>query len=132
MNTKVTVTSAYKSNDNLIILSDHKNISGFSSFLNADNTKFLKSAAQKEVPYVIFPSQGRLIIVQFLKENGTESISREDARLAGNEMLNQLGHYKANSVVLINQRKSNRSLDYLEGMILGNYQFLKYFNDKIN
>lgn len=130
MNTKVTVSSAYKNSDHLIILADYNKLNGFSSFLNAEDKKFLKSSAQKEVPYVIFPKNGQLIIIHFLKENGTVSISREDARLAGNEILNQLSHYKVNSVVLLNQRKINRTLDYLEGMVLGNYQFLKYFNDK--
>ncbi len=130
MNTKVTVTSAYKNHDNLIILSNCKNISGFSSFLDKNEIVFLKAAAEKEVPYVIFPRSNRLIIVHFLKENGTVSTSREDARLAGNEMLSQLSHYKIESVVLINNRTINRTLDYLEGMVLGNYQFLKYFSDK--
>lgn len=130
MNTKVTVTSTYKGSDNLIILSDNNNISGFSSFLNDSEHSFLKKAVKKEVPYVIFPSQNRLIIIHFLKENGTVSTSREDVRLAGNEILSQLSHYKVDSVVLINNRTLNRTLDYLEGMVLGNYQFLKYFNDK--
>ncbi len=130
MNTKVTVTAAYKSSDHLIILADNNKISGFSSFLTAKEIKFLKNAGKKEVPYVIFPTQERLIIVHFLKENGTTSISREDVRLAGNDILSQLNHYKISSVVLINHRKINRTLDYLEGMVLGNYQFLKYFNDK--
>ena len=57
MNTKVTVTSAYKSSDHLIILSDSSKISGFSSFLGKTEIDFLKNAAQKEVPYVIFPNQ---------------------------------------------------------------------------
>jgi leucyl aminopeptidase len=129
MNTKVTVTSAYKDKDHLIILSDSNNISGFSSFLNTNELKYLKSAIQKEVSYVAFPSPERLVFVHFLKENKSESLSREDARLAGNELLNQLTHYKVNAVVLINKRKVNRTLDYLEGMVLGNYQFLKYFSD---
>ncbi len=130
MNTKVTVSSAYKDSDHLIILADNDKISGFSTFLDKEDINFLKNIAQKEVPYAVFPKGKRLIIVHFLKENGTESISREDTRLAGNEMLSVLSHYKIEKVALINRRKINRTLDYLEGMVLGNYQFLKYFNDK--
>ena len=130
MNTKVTVTSAYKNNDHLIILSDSNNISGFSSFLNKSEIVFLKSAIKKELPFVVFPTQERLIIIHFLKDCDSVSISREEARLAGNEILSQLSNYKVNTVVLTNRRKVNRTLDYLEGMVLGNYQFLKYFKDK--
>lgn len=130
MNTKVTVSSAYKDSDHLIILSDSNNISGFSSFLSANEIKFLKEAAKKEVPYIVFPNQKRLVIIHFLKDSETESTCREDVRLAGNEILSQLSHYKINSVVLINNREINHTIDYLEGMILGNYQFLKYFRDK--
>jgi len=52
MNTKVTVTSTYKSSDHLIILSDSNKLSGFSSFLNKTELNFLKKAVKKEVPYV--------------------------------------------------------------------------------
>lgn len=130
MNTKVTVSPSYKDNDHLIILADSDNISGISTFLNTNELSFLKTAIKKEVCYIVFPSSERLVFIHFLKDNKTESISREDARLAGNEILSQLSHHKVNSLVLINQRKINRTLDYLEGMVLGNYQFLKYFSDQ--
>jgi hypothetical protein len=122
MNTKVTVTSAYKDKDHLIILADSNNFSGFSSFLTTNELKFLKTAVKNEVLSIAFPSPERLIFVHFLKEDESVSISREDARLAGNEMLSQLTQYKVSSVVLINKSKINRTLDYLEGMVLGAYR----------
>ncbi len=130
MNTKVTVSSSYKSNDNLIILSDRDNISSCAAILDKDNMEYLKIAARKEVSFVAFPSVKRLVIVQFLKDNEVESIHREDIRIAGNEMLQTLRHHKVDSVILVNHRSDNRTLEYLEGMVLGNYQFLKYFKDK--
>jgi leucyl aminopeptidase len=130
MNTKVTVSSSYKSNDNLIILAERDNISPCSEILDTNQMDYLQSAAGKEINYVAFPGAKRLVIVQFLKENEIESIQREDVRLAGNELLTILRNQKIESVVLLNHRADNRTLEYLEGMVLGNYQFLKYFKDK--
>ena len=130
MNTKVTVSGAINSKDNLIILSDTNDFDWTASFLSDSEVSYLKNAVKREVASVFFPRAENAIIVQFLKENGTESISREDTRIAGNEVLTTLSNYKIKSVTLLNKRKINRTLDYLEGMVLGNYQFLKYFNDK--
>lgn len=130
MNTKVTVSEAFNSKDDLIILADCKDFNWTSSFLSDVETTFLKDAAKREVSCVFLPREKNAIIVQFLKENGTDSTSREDARIAGNEVLTLLSQYKMKSVTMVNKRLINRTLDFLEGMVLGNYQFLKYFNDK--
>jgi leucyl aminopeptidase len=135
MNTKVTVSNAYKSKDDLIILSDINDFNWTSSLLTDSETTFLKTAAKKEASCILLPRGNNSIIVQFLKENGTESISREDARIAGNDVLTILSQYKIKSVTIVNNRSINRTLDFLEGVVLGNYQFLKYFGDikdKIN
>ena len=130
MNTKVTVTRAYKKKDNLIFVSDYKDIEWAAAEFDKNETIFIQEAAAKELPLISFPQKDRLVFVQFLKENGTESTSREDARIAGNELLNCLSNYKIETVVVVNRRAINRTLDFVEGMVLGNYQFLKYFNDK--
>ena len=130
MNTKVTVSNAYKSTDDLIILSDVDNFDWAASLLSNSEITFLKNAAKKEVSFVFLPRDKSSLIVQFLKENGSVSLSREDARIAGNEILTLLSQYKIKTVTLVNKRPVNRVLDFLEGMVLGNYQFLKYFSDK--
>jgi leucyl aminopeptidase len=130
MNTKVTVSNAYKSKDDLIILSDINDFNWTSSLLTDSETAFLKNAAKKEASCILLPRSNNSIIVQFLKENGTDSISREDARIAGNDVLTVLSQYKIKSVTLVNKRSINRTLDFLEGVVLGNYQFLKYYGDK--
>ncbi len=130
MNTKVTVSNTYKSKDDLIILSDFNDFGWASSLLSDSEITFLKDASKKEVSCVFLPRGNSSTIIQFLKENGTDSISREDARIAGNEILSLLSQYKIKSVTLINKRSINRTLDFVEGMVLGNYQFLKYFSDK--
>ena len=130
MNTKVTVSNTYKSKDDLIILSDFDDFGWASSMLTDSETTFLKNAAKREVPFIFLARDTNSVVVQFLKENGTDSLSREDARIAGNEILSLISQYKIKSVTLINKCPINRALDFLEGMVLGNYQFLKYFTDK--
>ena len=130
MNTKVTLSNAFKSKDDLIILADFDDFDWAPAILTDAELTFLKSASKKEVSYVFLAREHNSIIVQFLKENGTDSISREDARIAGNDALTVLSQYKISTVTLVNKRVTNRTLDFLEGMVLGNYQFLKYFNDK--
>ncbi|MEM9823248.1 MAG: leucyl aminopeptidase [Bacteroidota bacterium] len=52
------------------------------------------------------------------------------ARIAGNEILTTLSHYKIKSVVISSFSKESQVVEFVEGMVLGNYQFLKYFKDK--
>ncbi|MEM6964248.1 MAG: leucyl aminopeptidase family protein [Bacteroidota bacterium] len=40
-----------------------------------------------------------------------------------------LAHYKIEKVAIVNHCQENNTLEFVEGMVLGNYQFLKYFND---
>ncbi len=130
MNTKVTVSNAHNTKENLIILSDIDDVAWAAAYLTKTESGFLRNAIKKEIDFIHFPRENNLLIVHFLKENGEVHISREDARISGNEILTLLSQYKADAVTLVNQQKINRTLDYLEGMVLGNYQFLKYINKK--
>ena len=130
MNTKISLTKTFKNNDHLLILADKDDFTWTDDFLSASELAFLKHTTGQDIPYIFIPQEKRYIIVQFLKESKSESYNREDARVAGNDILSLLSHYKIKSVSIINRRKVNRTIDFLEGMTLGNYQFLKYFNEK--
>jgi len=130
MNTKISVTKSYKSKDNLIVLADYEALGWASTLLNKSEIQFLNSAAKNEVAHIFMPQGERAIIVQFLRDNEEEVYTREEARLAGSEALSLLSHYKIPSVTVVNKRKANRVIDFVEGMVLSNYQFLKYFKDK--
>ena len=129
MNTKISVTNAHKASDNLIILADNNDFAWASSFLDTTELTFLKQAAKIEVPYIFLAQKNRYIIVQYLKSLESESYNKEEARIAGNDLLSLISHYKIEKISLLNRCKDNRSSAFLEGMVLGNYQFLKYFSD---
>ena len=130
MNTKVSISRSNKYKDDLIILSDKKDLNWASSILSTSEMAYLKSAAKKEINFIFIPNVERNVVVQFLKKGENSSYHKEDIRLAGNEILQTLSHYKIEKVLVLNQCKENNILCYVEGMLLGNYQFLKYFNDK--
>ena len=130
MNTTISISRSNKYKDDLIILSDKNELSWADSILSSSELAYLKSVTKKEINSVFIPNMDRNVIVQFLKKGENQSYHREDIRLAGNEILQMLSHYKIKKVEVVNHCEENNVLDYVEGMVLGNYQFLKYFNDK--
>lgn len=130
MNTKVSISRSTKYKDNLIILSEHHNLNWATDFLSASEEAYLKAAAKKEINFVFIPNVDRNVVVQFLKKGENASYHKEDVRLAGNEILQTLSNYKISKVEVLNHCEENNTLEYVEGMVLGNYQFLKYFNDR--
>jgi len=130
MNTKITVIPSPKSKDNLIILSNQNDISWASKYLPVDQITFLKKAVKNKVNHIFFPLKDRCVIVQFLKLNGDIPKNREEARLAGNEVLSVIEHYCFEKITIANHSDKNYFSNYIEGMVLGNYQFLKYFSNK--
>ncbi|HFB99377.1 MAG TPA: leucyl aminopeptidase family protein [Phaeodactylibacter sp.] len=130
MNTKISVSRTNAPKNDLIILCNKKDLAWATSILSASEVAYLKSAAKKEINFVFIPKTEQNIIVQFLKKQKNRSYHKEDVRLAGNEILAVLGHYKIEKVEVINHCKENNILEYVEGMALGNYQFVKYWTDK--
>jgi len=130
MNTKISVTKSIKSTDTLILLSDRNSLDWATEMLNEDGADYVKKAAKDDISSVFIPRQKGNLIVQFLHTNSEESLQREDTRLAGNELLTTINHYKIESVVITNVHTVNMLGDFVEGLALGNYQFIKYFKDK--
>lgn len=130
MNTKISVTKSIKSTDTLVLLSDRKSLDWATEMLNEDGADYVKKAAKDDINSVFIPRQKGNLIVQFLQTNSEEALQREDTRLAGNELLTTINHYKIKSVVITNVHSVNMLGDFVEGLALGNYQFIKYFKDK--
>ena len=130
MNTQISVINSVKHNDKLIILADRDNLGWASDYLTKVEISFLKSMAEQDVTHVFLAKAEGYIIVQFLKPQSSDSHAREEARIAGNEILNTLNHYNTKKVTLLNKSTSNYAREYLEGMVLGNYHFGKYFKTK--
>lgn len=130
MNTNISVTKSIKSTDTLVLLADRKSLDWTTEMLNEEGAGYVKQAARKELNSLFIPRKKGNLIVQFLNTESEDALRREDARLAGNELLTTINHYKIKSVVISNVHPVNMLGDFVEGLILGNYQFIKYFKNK--
>ena len=130
MNTRISIVNKHSKKDNLVVLAEKSKLQWASEVLNKEEISYLKSAIKKDVHQVVFPKGEQLIVVQVLNTKGTNDELREEARIFGAEILHRLEQYKTKSVTILNKRKHNHVLDFIEGMVLTNYQFLKYFSDK--
>ncbi len=130
MNTNISVTKSIKSTDTLVLLADRKMLDWATEMLNKEGAGYIKQAAKKDINAVFIPRQKGNFIVQFLDSNQEESLRSEDVRLAGNDLLSTINHYKIESIVVSNVHPVNMLGDFVEGLALGNYQFIKYFKDQ--
>ena len=130
MNTKISVTKSPKSKDNRLILSDYNEFGWAEQLLSTSEINILKNAARNEISSVFLPREAGAYFIQFLNKVENTYYSKEDARIAGNEILSTLAHYKVEVIMLSNYCEENRAVEFIEGMVLGNYQFLKYFKDR--
>ncbi len=128
MNTKLSLTRSLK--NHLVVLSDDSNLDWADTYLTTGEISILADGLKNEVKSFVFPKVGQYIFIQILKEGEVPHKAKEDTRLAAAELLDTTEHYKIKSLTVINHAEKNHALDYIEGLVLGNYQFLKYFNDK--
>ena len=115
--------------DNLVILIEKDRLDALDAQLAPHEVVFLQQSVPREVNQFFFPRAEGAVFVRILKSEKDEAIAREDARLAGNDLLRDLRQYKIDSVTLRNVCATDRTLPFAEGLALGSYQFLKYFSD---
>lgn len=113
--------------DSLVVLADHESLDQLTPLLAAAEFEYVRQSVQREVNTFVFLRHPAPLFIRLLKPEANPVLALEDARLAGNELLNDLCQYKVETVVLRNTCRDNRALAFAEGMALGSYQFLKYF-----
>jgi leucyl aminopeptidase len=130
MHTNLHAVGSFSPTDHLLILADEGHFEWADTFfhdlLTAQEIQFLKQASAQKINCVTIPHTERLVTVLFLKDCDNEYIRREKARKAGVEVLKTLLHFKINALTVLNRCGLNMTMQVVEGMVLGNYQFLKY------
>jgi leucyl aminopeptidase len=130
MQTSLRSVGSFSPTDHLLILADEGHFEWAETFfhdlLTEPEIRFLKQSAAQNITCVTIPHPERLITVQFLKACDNEHIRREKARKVGVEILKTLLHFKIEAVTVLNRCGLNMTMQVVEGMVLGNYQFLKY------
>ncbi|MBK8922550.1 MAG: leucyl aminopeptidase [Saprospirales bacterium] len=90
---------------------------------------FLRQSTTKGVQSFFFPQTDHAVFVRILEEEeAVGAIWLEEARLNGNALLRDLQHYKIGSATVRSFCSDERAVAFLEGLLLGSYQFLDYFS----
>lgn len=91
-----------------------------------DEIKYIKESEEKSITINRY---GHFIFVVFLEAGKTKYQTFENLRKSAFKILSEIKSYKLNSVYLTSPLESDFVLAFTEGLVLGNYQFLKYFKD---
>lgn len=129
MNPVIITTNDYSEQDNIIILSNRENYEWVKGTLSEYETIYVKQAAEREVSHIALPQAGRIVIVQFLKKHDDDNKTHEYTRRDACEALETIRRYQLESCTVVDETGRNLALNYAEGLVLGSYQFLKYYKD---
>lgn len=129
MNPVILTTNDYSEQDNIIILSNRENYDWAKKYLNEHEAAYVKQAAERETSHIALPQAGRIVVVQFLKKHDNDDRTLEYSRRDGCEVLETIRRYQLEAFTVIDETERGLALSYTEGIVLGNYQFLKYYKD---
>ncbi len=130
MNTTVEkVSSAGKDNHLVLFSRDGKFFDN--SFFSAAEADFIRKELKDDKKVIVVNQYNRFVIVQVLKNAGKERYHYlESCRKTGAQLCSRFNMMKLSEVTFVDQRSNDDLLAVIEGMLLCNYQFLKYRKEK--
>lgn len=128
MSFNINRVEAFQPTDNLLILANIDDLRWTAKFLSPSEKTYLAHAASNHINYVFFPKGQQGIIVHFIPIADCDISQKETNRRAGNEIINAITHYKIEALTILNKSGKNHLAEYVEGMVLGGYQFNKYLS----
>ena len=114
--------------DDLLILTHTTDLLWAGKYLTTAEQAYLVHASQQGIHYVFFPKETQGILVHFINIQDNEIDQKEANRRAGNDIINAITHYKIDTVTILDKSDQNHLVAYVEGMVLGGYQFTKYLS----
>jgi leucyl aminopeptidase len=130
MNTTLRSTNSVSSSDNLIILSYNTNLDRLSTFLNKVEFSILYNSVGSGNKQIFFPQENRWIIIEIVPITDNRHQAQEKVRCTAANTIKLLRQYKLSTATFIDNTGENFAQFYAEGLVLANYQFLKYFSAK--
>ncbi len=130
MNTTVEKVSSAGKDDHLILfIRDAKSFD--TSWFSPQETDFIRKELKEEKKTVVVNQYNRFVIVQLLKkENGETFQYLETCRKVGASLCSRINSMKLKEVTIADQKSADDVLSVIEGVLLCNYQFLKYRKEK--
>jgi leucyl aminopeptidase len=121
------LASSQPDNDSLIIIvNDSKDIKKV-KFLSAEETAFVQQQLDDKKNPVIINQYKRVVAVYRTEDKKDAHLNLESARKAGDSIASTLNRFKKGRVNISDESgNADIALALTEGIMLGNYQFLKY------
>jgi leucyl aminopeptidase len=124
---QINLVSGFHADEHLICLTDKQSWQKLESVLTSTELTFFKQGLEQKVKQYLFPRGLGSVIVKVLPNKSDQNEDREAVRIAGNDVLTLCAQYKIKSVTVMRYTDKEVGFDFLEGMLLGNYAFTKYF-----
>lgn len=98
-------------------------------YFSADEITYMKEKQENEQKTFSFNRLSHLHFVVLANPN-KEICPNENLRLAANDLLNQIHNHRIETIYMVSNIEAEKIVAFAEGLVLGSYQFLKYFSDK--
>ena len=123
---KIRKKNALSSEDSIVLLGNlHSDFGKYG--LSKTELDYLKTQFKNDKKQVSINQLHRWVFVQIIEEKKQTYITTEFCRRAGNSLLSQINENKINKITIVDlDNRPNEVIALIEGMALGNYQFLKY------
>jgi leucyl aminopeptidase len=126
MNTTIRSTNSAGNEGHLVVFSTDAEQFQKSPF-SKQELDFIKSEIKKKNRFISINQYNRYVFLQIVDTPSGEPYKiLENIRKAGDQLTTALNKVKAASVTILTNENETNILAYMEGMLLGNYQFLKY------
>jgi len=132
LNTSIDTIKKISKQTDQLLLAD-KNTNWNESTFTSEEIKFLKKQNKEKINPIVFTKSGVYTFVVFADEKQPEHKFSESLRRNGAKVMALCNKFKLNKLAVTNLA-ANQAItkNFLEGAILGNYQFLKYREAKAN
>ncbi len=132
MNTTIRKTTSAGKGENVAIFTT--NAEKFNStYFSSQELEFVKSEIKKKNKFISVNQYSRYVILQIIDANSKVPHKElENIRKAGEQLTSALNKVKADKVCVVSDADEASVYAYLEGMVLGNYQFVKYKTQNTN
>jgi leucyl aminopeptidase len=124
---QISLVSGFRADEHLICLTDKQSWQQLESVLTPVEMTFFKQGVEQKVKQFLFPRGLGSVLVKVLPNKSDKNEDREAVRIAGNDILTLCTQYKIKSVTVARYTDKEVGFDFLEGMLLGNYAFTKYY-----
>ena len=129
MNTTIRKGTSSGKSENIAIFTNNASKFDQSLFSKAE-LEFVNSEIKKKNKFISINQYERYIFLQIIDTDKKDRhVVLEKFRKAGDQLTALLNRLKLSSVCLLSENDNDEVIAYVEGMVLGNYQFLKYKSD---